>query len=96
MEISSKDIIFFVLNIMANIFSTYLFYLNIITLDILIFIFIGSVTFIVITSFQLKMNKFVDEFDKIKVSQKKFDERLKMHKQLINIEARLIALEKEK
>jgi len=102
MAISAKEIVILLLGV---IFSIFLFFVplsqliqsitkEISTTDIAI----GITLFIVIIVVYLLIIKKIREVDedikKINIEQRRLDEKLKIHEQLINLEARIITLEK--
>ncbi len=78
MVITSKDIgVPFVISLMVNILSAYLFSLEKISLNTLIFIIIISILVIIIIGVQLRSSEIKDEQDAQKLEQKRLGESLK-------------------
>lgn len=94
MAISSKDISSFILGLLANIISAYLFSLKIINLATLAFIIIGSIVIFIIIGIQLKTGEIREELENQKSEQKRLSEKLKIHEQLIEMKAEIKELQK--
>lgn len=95
MDDSPKDItITFIINLVVSLGSTYLFSLKLINLTSFITIIAGGIVFIIITGFQSKLNKIDEKSKKQDQRIMKLEEKLKIYEKLINIDARLIALER--
>lgn len=94
MELGTKDMISFIASFSGSIITGYLFFINLVSLNTLIFILVGAIIVIIIAGFQSKIYKLTEETKKISENNKKLDEKLKIYERLINIEARLISLEK--
>ena len=95
MDDSPKDItITFIIDIIVSIGSTYLLSSKLITLTAFIIIIVGGIIFVTITGFQSKLNRIDDKSKKQDLKIIKLEEKLKIYEKLINIEARLISLER--
>lgn len=95
MEITSKDIgIPFIVGLMVNLLSAYLFSLDLIDSTALIFIIVASLVVIIIIGFQLKINEIGEEQENQKTEQKRLGEKLKIHEQLIDIKSDIKELQK--
>ena len=93
MGLNSKDMLLFYLGIVINLVSAYLFYEGLMNLFMLVIVIIGSLIIIILTGFQLKISEFSERLEKSEFELKKMKEKLKIHEQLINLEAMLITLE---
>lgn len=80
---NSKGTLFFVLGLIANFISAYLFALNLISLMTLIFIVSGFVVVLIIVGIQSINN----EFEEFRKEQKRLIEKLKIHEQLVDIKS---------
>ena len=100
MKIQAKEILVILIGIVGTLILTISFENRLINLgsitlqDILILIIISIIAIIYVI--YKRMDEIEDDIENIKKDYNKLDERLKIHKQLINLDARLIALEKEK
>lgn len=87
MAISSKDIgIPFVIGLMCNVLSAYLFSLQKININTLILILAGSAVVIIVIGIQLKTGEIKDELENQKLEQKKLSEKLKIYERLSKLE----------
>lgn len=101
MEISSKEIgVPFVISLIVNLISGYLFSIKIISLNIFLLVLGLSILVIIIIGIQLKTNETEDKLDKIEKELKdfkeKFEERFKIYDRLNNIETKLSIMELNK
>lgn len=87
MSESNKDLFYFGLAIIFNLFSAWLFYAKLINLTLLLIISIGSLIVLIIVGFQLKLNKLSQKVDNSLQKQKKIDETLKIYDRLSKLEA---------
>ena len=97
MAISSKEITLLFISLVAAVILSFFLpkFLNWKNLDIMdLFIFLILVVIMIIWVIYTKIREVNDDLDQQKMEIKKLDERLKIHNQLVNLEARLIALEK--
>ena len=96
MEITSKDIgIPLILGLIVNILSAYLFSLKLISFNSLLLITITSLIVIIIAGIQLKISEIKDEIINQQTEQKRLDEKLKIHEQLINMKSEIKELQKK-
>jgi len=82
-EIAIPSIIAFVINII----SAYLFALHTIDINLMMFIIIGSIIVIIIIGIQSKNKNISEKLEKLELSNKKLEEKLKIHEQLVDIKA---------
>ena len=95
-KLSSKDIgVPFIIGLMFNLISGYLFTIQKISFTIFIFILTGSLIIIIIIAVQLKTNEAEDELIELKEKVKSLEEKLIIYERLIRIEEKLNNLEKE-
>lgn len=97
MEESTRSIwISFIIGLIVNLISTYLFTLKKINLNMLLFVGIGSLIVIIIMSIQIKVNNLNEKLEKYeqRLNQnnrelKQINESLKIYERLSKIEAKL-------
>ena len=94
MAITSRDIgVPFIISIMTNVVSAYLFSLK--KINLMIFISVVSIMFIIILGFQLKINELKENLDIQKTEQKRLDEKLKIYKDLAYMKEEIKTLQKK-
>ena len=78
----AKDLLIFLSGIIVNIITALLFYYKLISLIGWIVVIIGSVIFMVITGFQLKIYEISERLKIFETEQKRLNERLKIKEDL--------------
>ena len=95
MEIDSRTILIpLIIGLIANLLSSYLFYLNIINLNLLIFIIVASVFVVIIIITQTGSYEVERRLNAQEQEQKRQNEKLKIHEQLIDMKAEIKGLQK--
>ena len=99
MNIQAKEILILTLGVIATLILTVLFENNIINLESFSSKDVTIITIIAIVMIIYVLYKRIEEIDNeinnTRKEHKKLEERLKIHNHLINIEAKLIALERK-
>jgi len=95
MEANTKTIsISLVIGLMANLASSYLFYLRVFSLDLIVFIIITSVFIMVIIISQSRNYGIEQRLSIQEQEQKRLIEKFKIHEQLIDMKAEIKELQK--
>ena len=100
-NITSKDIgIPFIISLMVNLISGYLFSIKIINLTLFLSILIGSLIVIILIGVQLKTNEIKEKASNIEKEliglKKEYEERFKIYDRLNNIERKIDSLDKKR
>ena len=83
---SQNIVVSFVIGLIVNIISFYLFTLKIINISTLAFIIIGFIIVILIISLQEKYTDLKEDLEKMKINQKRLSENLKISERLTKLE----------
>ncbi len=89
METSRKITIEFVIGLMINIVSMYLFNLGLVTSTGFLIIFMGFLIFIIISDIQSKNKVMAESMGEIIIEQKKLNEKLKIYERLAKLEEKV-------
>lgn len=87
MDKSNQIILPFILGLIVNIFSFYLFQFKFITLTGMLIILICFILFMIITSFQGRLRDYFIRLEILENKIHQLDERLKIHRELIDIKS---------
>lgn len=96
MAIETRGILIsFIIGFIINLVSVYLLYLKTISLNLFIFVLMGSIFIIIIVITQLSSYEIENRLAYQEKNQRKLDEKLKIHEQLIDMKADIKELQRE-